>query len=54
MLDINSEKWLNAMKSKIDFMHSNQACSLVDPLAGIVPIGFKLIYKRKRCKDRDL
>ena len=24
MLDINSEKWLNAMKSKVDSMYSNQ------------------------------
>ena len=47
MSDIDSEKWLNAMKSEIDSMHSNQVWSLVDPPEGIVPIGCKWIYKRK-------
>ena len=47
MSDIDSEKWLNAMKSKIESMHSNQVWSLVDPPEGIVPIGCKWIYKRK-------
>ena len=35
------------MKSKIDFIHSNQVWSLVDPPEGIVPIGCKWIYKKK-------
>ena len=34
-------------KSEIDSMHSNQVWSLVDPSEGIVPIGYKWIYKRK-------
>ena len=41
MLDVDSEKWMEAMKSKIDSIHSNQVWSLVDPPEGIVPIGFK-------------
>ena len=41
MLDIDFEKWMEAIKSKIDSMHSNQVWSLVDPLEGIVPIGCK-------------
>ena len=45
--DIDSEKWLEAMRSKIDSMYSNQVWTLVDPLEGIVPIGCKLVFKRK-------
>ena len=41
MLDIDSEKWMEAMKSKIDSIHSNQVWSLVDLPEGIVPIGCK-------------
>ena len=39
--DINFKKWLEAMKSEIDSMHSNQVWTLVDPPEGIVPIGCK-------------
>ena len=41
MLDVDSEKWMEAMKSENDSMHSNQIWSLVDPPEGIVPIGCK-------------
>ena len=39
--DINFEKWLEATKSEIDSMHSNQVWILVDPPKGIVAIGCK-------------
>ena len=39
--DIDFEIWLEAMKSEIDLMHSNQVWTLVDPLEGIVSIGCK-------------
>ena len=29
ILDVDSEKWMEAMKSEIDSMHSNQVWSLV-------------------------
>ena len=45
ILDIDSEKWLNVMKS--DSMHTNHVWNLVDSPEGIVPIGCKWIYKRK-------
>ena len=45
--DINSEKWLEAMRSEIDLMHSNQVWTLVDPLEGIVPLGVNR-YSRER------
>ena len=41
MLDIDSEKWMEVMKSKIDSMHSNQIWSLVDLPEDIVPIECK-------------
>ena len=41
MLDIDSKKLVEAMKSEIDFMHSNQIWSLVDPPEEIIPIGCK-------------
>ena len=54
MSDIDFEKWLDAMKSEIDSMHSNQVWTLVDPLEGIVPIGCKWIYKRKIGADGNV
>ena len=51
MLDIDSEKWMEAMKSEIDSMHSNQVWSLVDPPEGIVSIRCKQIYKKKIGSD---
>ena len=41
MSDINFEKWLDTVKSKIDSMYLNQVWTLVDPPEGIVPIGYK-------------
>ena len=41
MLDIDSEKWMEATKSEIDSMYFNQIWSLVDLPEGIVPIGCK-------------
>ena len=41
MSDIDSEKWLDAIKSEIDSIHSNQVWTLVDPSNGIVSIGCK-------------
>ena len=52
--DIDSEKWLEAMQSKIDSMHSNQVWTLVDPPEGIVPIGCKWIFKRKIGADGNV
>ena len=47
MSDINFEKQLDAMKSEINSMHSNQEWTLVDLSEGIVSIGCKQIYKKK-------
>jgi hypothetical protein len=37
----NSEKWLGAMESKIEFMRDNQVWNLVDPINGVRPISCK-------------
>ncbi|PKI59273.1 hypothetical protein CRG98_020353 [Punica granatum] len=47
MSNIDSFKWLEAMKSEIDSMSENQVWDLVDPLEGIVPIGNEWVFKRK-------
>lgn len=47
MLDIDSIKWQEAMKSEMDSMHTNHVWTLVDPREGIVPVGCKWIFKRK-------
>ncbi|KAL2237863.1 UNVERIFIED_CONTAM: Retrovirus-related Pol polyprotein from transposon RE2 [Sesamum indicum] len=47
MYDSDSDKWLEAMKSKMDSMGSNQVSTLVDPSQGIKPVGCKWVYKRK-------
>ncbi|WRX25835.1 Reverse transcriptase [Theobroma cacao] len=51
MLDIDSEKWLEAMKSEMDAMDTNQVWTLVDSPEGIKPIGCKLVFKRKTDVD---
>ncbi|KAL0329204.1 UNVERIFIED_CONTAM: Retrovirus-related Pol polyprotein from transposon RE2 [Sesamum radiatum] len=48
MSDINSGKWLEAMKSEMDSMSSNQVSTLVDRPKGVRPVGCtKWVYKRK-------
>ena len=47
MSDIDFEKWLDAMKSEIDSMHSNQVWTLMDPPEGIDPFGVNGFTKEK-------
>ncbi|KAL0367253.1 UNVERIFIED_CONTAM: hypothetical protein Sradi_3615400 [Sesamum radiatum] len=51
MSDIDSDKWLEAMKSEMDSMGSNQVCTLVDLSKGARPVGCKWVYKRKLGAD---
>ncbi|KAL0434592.1 UNVERIFIED_CONTAM: hypothetical protein Sradi_0167100 [Sesamum radiatum] len=41
MSDIDSDKWLEAMKSEMDSIGSNQVWTLVDPPKGARPVGCK-------------
>ncbi|KAL0427810.1 UNVERIFIED_CONTAM: Secreted RxLR effector protein [Sesamum latifolium] len=53
MSDINSDKWLEAMKSEMDSMGSNQVWTLVDPPKGVRPVGCKWVYKRRLGAERE-
>jgi hypothetical protein len=44
---INFDKWLRAMKSKMDFTYINQVWILIDPSKGIKPIVCKCFLKER-------
>ncbi|KAL0329191.1 UNVERIFIED_CONTAM: Retrovirus-related Pol polyprotein from transposon TNT 1-94 [Sesamum radiatum] len=46
MSDIDSGKWLEAMKSEMDSMGLNQVWTLVDPSKGLKPVGCKWVIQR--------
>ncbi|KAL0409781.1 UNVERIFIED_CONTAM: Retrovirus-related Pol polyprotein from transposon RE2 [Sesamum radiatum] len=54
MSDIDSEKWIEAMKSEMDSMSSNKVWTLVDPPKGVKPVGCKWVYKRKLGADGEV
>ncbi|KAL0439044.1 UNVERIFIED_CONTAM: hypothetical protein Slati_2387400 [Sesamum latifolium] len=54
MLDIDSDKCFEAMKSKMESMGSNQVWTLVDPPKGPRPVGCKWVYKRKLGADGEV
>ena len=43
----DSLRWLEAMRTKMDSMYTNQVWSLIDPSEGVIPIRYKWIFKRK-------
>ncbi|KAL0440194.1 UNVERIFIED_CONTAM: Retrovirus-related Pol polyprotein from transposon RE2 [Sesamum latifolium] len=51
--DINLKKWLEAMKSKMDSMGSNQVWTLVNPPKGVKSVECKWVYKRKLGADGE-
>ena len=51
MLDPDSEKWLEAMKSEIQSMYDNQVWTLIDPPEGTKTIGWKWVFKKKTNMD---
>ena len=50
----DSEKWLEAMKSEMDSMYTNQVWELVDVPVGVKPIGCKWIFKKKIDMDGNI
>ncbi|KAL0361554.1 UNVERIFIED_CONTAM: Retrovirus-related Pol polyprotein from transposon TNT 1-94 [Sesamum radiatum] len=54
MSDINSDKWLKAMKSEMNSMGSNQVWTLIDPPKGVRPVGCKWVYKHKLGADGEV
>ena len=49
--DIDAYDWVQAMKSELDSMYSNQVWDLVKVPKGIKLVGCKWVYKRKRGID---
>ena len=47
IMSSDSDKWLNAMKSEMDSIYTNQVWTLVDAPKGMTPIDYKWIFKRK-------
>ncbi len=54
MVGPDSEKWLGAMKSKIESMHVNQVWNLVDPPDGVKAIECKWVFKKKTDVDGNV
>ncbi|KAL0282273.1 UNVERIFIED_CONTAM: Copia protein [Sesamum radiatum] len=54
MSDIDSDKSLEAMKSEMDSMDSNQIWTFIDPPKGTRPVGCKWVYKRKLGGDGEV
>ncbi|KAL0302160.1 UNVERIFIED_CONTAM: Retrovirus-related Pol polyprotein from transposon TNT 1-94, partial [Sesamum angustifolium] len=54
MSDMDSRKWLEAMKSEMDSMSSNQVWTLVDRPKALDPLGCKWVYKRKIGADGEM
>ncbi|KAL0387786.1 UNVERIFIED_CONTAM: Retrovirus-related Pol polyprotein from transposon TNT 1-94 [Sesamum radiatum] len=52
--DIDSEKWLESIKSKMDSMSSNQIWTLVDQPKGVKPVRYKWVYKCKIGADGEV
>ena len=50
----DSEKWQDAMKSKIESMKENQVWNLIDPPDGVKTLECKWIYKKKNDMDGNI
>ena len=47
----DSEKWLEAMNSEMQFMYDNQVWTLINPTDGLKTIGCKWVFKKKTDMD---
>jgi hypothetical protein len=54
LVDPDSKKWQEAMKSEIDSMKENQVWNLIDPPDGVKTIECKWIYKKKKDMDGNV
>ena len=54
MMGLDSDKWLQAMKSEMESMYQNQVWTLVNPPDDIKPIGCKWVFKRKTDMDGNV
>lgn len=51
MTSVDATNWIEAMKSKINSIKSNNFLAIVDPPKEIKPIGCKWVYERKKGVD---
>ena len=51
---LDSEKWLEAMKSEIQSMYDNHVWTLIDPTDGLKTIGCKWVFKKKTDMDGNV
>ncbi|KAL4278438.1 hypothetical protein GQ457_03G018520 [Hibiscus cannabinus] len=51
---LDSEKWLEAMRSEMDSMSENQVWTLVEPPEGVNPIRCKWVFKKKTDMDGNV
>ena len=54
MHSLDSEKWLEAMKSEMQSMYDNQVWTLIDPPEGLKTIGCKWVFKMKTGMDGNV
>ena len=54
MSNIDSKRWLEAMKFEMDSMYDNQVWFLVEPLEGVKPIRCKWVFKKKTDMDGNV
>ena len=47
VMNKDSDRWLDAIKSKMNSMYVNQVWTLVDAPEGVHPIGCRWVYKKK-------
>ena len=49
--NIDAELWQKAINLEIESIYSNKVWTLIEPLAGVKPIGYTRIYKKKNKVD---
>ncbi|TYK27941.1 gag/pol protein [Cucumis melo var. makuwa] len=54
MNDVDKDQWVKAMDLEMESMYFNSVWELVDLPEGVIPIGCKWIYKRKRDSARTV
>ena len=54
MMSLDSEAWLEAMRSELKSMDENQVWDLVDPPPGVTAIGCKWVFKKKTDVDGNV
>jgi hypothetical protein len=52
--NIDYRKWLEAMKSKMDYTYTNHVWTLVDSLKGIKPIRCEWVFKKKTSMNGNI